>query len=79
MTFDHDFGYSFPFSLPSQKKEWRRKGEWSSKNRDQKSCLSAWSYLIYMGGYDPTTCPILYVIVELKFLHLDWLNNLQIT
>ena len=38
MTFDHDFGYSFIFTL---KKEGRRKGEYNSKNYDQNSCLSA--------------------------------------
>ena len=38
MTFDNDFGnFIFPFSLPSWKKEGRRKGEWIIKNRDQRS------------------------------------------
>ena len=40
MTFDQDFGFYFPPFLFPSKKEGRRKGEWSSKNHDQKSCLS---------------------------------------
>ena len=46
MTFDHDFGYSFiPFFFPPKK--WgRKKGEWSSKNCDLKSCLSARSTIL---------------------------------
>ena len=39
MTFDHDFGCSFPL-FSSLLKKGRIKGELSSKNRDQKSCLS---------------------------------------
>ena len=34
MTFDNDFGYSFPLFSS-------RKGEYICKNRDQRSCLSA--------------------------------------
>ena len=41
MTFDYDFRYSFPLLSSHLKKRGERKGEWSSKNRDQKSCLSA--------------------------------------
>ena len=41
MTFDHDFCYSFPLFSSLLKKK-KRKGE---KNRDQKSCLSARSYM----------------------------------
>ena len=41
MTFDHDFATSFSFSLPSFLLGGMRKGEWSSKNRDQKLYLSA--------------------------------------
>ena len=40
MTFDQDFVYSFPPFLFPAKRE-KRKEESSSKNRDQKSCLSA--------------------------------------
>ena len=40
MTFDQDFSYSFPFFFPP-KIEGRRKGEWISKTRDKRSCLSA--------------------------------------
>ena len=32
MTFDHDFGYSFPLFYSLLKKEGRRKGKWISKN-----------------------------------------------
>ena len=40
MTFDHDFlVLHYPFLFPP-KKRGKRKGEWSSKNRDQKSYLS---------------------------------------
>ena len=38
MTFDHDFGYSFP--LPPKKKR-EEKRRMNSKNRDQQLCLSA--------------------------------------
>ena len=38
MTFDHDFCYSFSFSLIVGGK---RKGENNNKSRGQKSCLSA--------------------------------------
>jgi hypothetical protein len=41
MTFDHDFGYSFPLFYSPLKKEGRRKEERIRKNRDQKSSLSA--------------------------------------
>ena len=41
MTFDHDFGYSFTLVSYLLKKEGRRKERMNSKNRDQKSCLSA--------------------------------------
>ena len=41
MTFDQDFGYSFPIFSSLLKNEGKRKGEWSSKNCDQKLCLSA--------------------------------------
>ena len=41
MTFDHDFGYSSPPFSSLLKIEGRRKGERISKNRDQRSCLSA--------------------------------------
>ena len=45
VTFDHDFGYSFPLFSSLLKKEERIKGELrASKNRDQKSCLSARSH-----------------------------------
>ena len=47
MTFDHDFGYSFTLLSFLLKKEGRRKGEWSSKNCDKKSCLSARSFSEY--------------------------------
>ena len=30
-TFDHYFGYSFPFFSSLLKTEWRRKGEWIAK------------------------------------------------
>ena len=43
MTFDHDSSYSFPLFLFPTKKRGKRKGDISSKNRDQKSCLSAQS------------------------------------
>ena len=41
MTFDGDFGHSLSLFSSLLKKEGRRKGELISKNRDQKSCLSA--------------------------------------
>ena len=41
MTFENDSGYSFPLFLFPTKKRGKRKGESSSKNRDEKSCLSA--------------------------------------
>ena len=41
MTFDQDFVYFFPPFLFPAKKRGKRKEESSSKNRDQKSCLSA--------------------------------------
>ena len=41
MTLDHDFGYSLPIFSSIVKKEGRIKGERISKNRDQKSSLSA--------------------------------------
>ena len=41
MTFDHDFEYSFPLFSSLLKTGGRRKGEWISKNLEQKSCLSA--------------------------------------
>ena len=41
MTFNHDFGYSFLLFSSLLKIEERRREEWISKNRDQKSCLSA--------------------------------------
>jgi hypothetical protein len=31
MTFDHDFGFSFPLFSSLLKKEGRRKGEWLAK------------------------------------------------
>ena len=43
MTFDHDFGYSFPFIFPP-KKRGQKKMRMESKNLDRKSCLSARSF-----------------------------------
>ena len=40
MTFDPDFGYSFPL-FSSLLKKGKGNGEESRKNRDEKSCLSA--------------------------------------
>ena len=36
MTFDHDFGYSFPLFLFPPKKRGKKKRKMNSKNRDQK-------------------------------------------
>ena len=44
ITFDHDFGYSFSLFFPP-KKGGKKKRTINSKNRDQKSCLSARSLL----------------------------------
>ena len=41
MTFNHDFGYSFFHFSSLLKQDERMKEEWISKNRDQKSRLSA--------------------------------------
>ena len=41
------YGYSFPLFSSLLKKEGRRKVEWSSKNRDQKACLSAQSIVYW--------------------------------
>ena len=41
MTFDHDFCYSFPLFSPLLKKRGKKKRRMNSKNRGQKSCLSA--------------------------------------
>ena len=41
ITFDHDFGYSFPLFSSLLKKRGKNKRRINSKNRDQKSCLSA--------------------------------------
>ena len=35
-----DYGYSFTFFSTLLKKVGRRKGEWSSKNQDKKTCIS---------------------------------------
>ena len=58
MPFDHDFGHSFP-----HKKEGRRKGEWLSKNREIKSCLSFRSInMLHVYKY------IQYIIIQARFL-----------
>ena len=49
MTFDHDFGYSFPI-FSSLLKKGKKKRRMSSKNRDQKSCLSARSFAGHQPG-----------------------------
>ena len=44
MTFDQDYSYSYTLFSSLLKKKRKRKGERISKNRDQRSCLSARSY-----------------------------------
>ena len=39
MTFDHDFGYSFPLFSSLLKKRGMKKRRMNMKNRDKKSCL----------------------------------------
>ena len=56
MTFDHDFGYFSPLLFSLLAKEGRRKGEWISKSyqsKDQRSCLSARSTLIFPYRFGP--------------------------
>ena len=40
MTFDHDFGYSYPLFTSLLKNREKKKRKMNSKKRDQKSCLS---------------------------------------
>ena len=40
MTFDHDFGYFFPFFFTPKKKREEEKENEVAKKRDKKSCLS---------------------------------------
>ena len=44
MTFDHNFGYSFPLFSSLLKKRGNKKRRMNRKIRDQKSCLSARSF-----------------------------------
>ena len=72
MTFDHDFGYSFPLFPFLPKKEERRKREWFSKNRDQKSCLSNRSWRkIWIAWILTTTLVILFPLIEQKGMTFD--------
>ena len=48
VTFNHDFGHSFPLFSSLLKKSWKKKRRMCSKNRNQKPCLSARSMLVIM-------------------------------
>ena len=55
MTFDHEFGYSYPlFSSLLKKREEEKENE--KQKRDQKSCLSARSFqgqsILYVEAFD---------------------------
>ena len=47
MTFDHNFGCSLPLLSSLLKKRGEKKRRMNSKNRDQKSCISARSFVVF--------------------------------
>ena len=77
MTFDLDFGYSFPLFSSLLKKRGKKKRRMNDKNRDQKSYLSA-RYLLWYEQINDFTAVWLYIffINLLKLiLHLFYLSD----